>query len=200
MKHRTLLFALLGMMMVTYVGCSSKGPVTGCPDEPKWLSRGPGVFPGDKGRALYAVGMADYDANERMQRKVAGQDARVELANQMQVYVASMVKDFMQSHKDFADPSNASSIAFTSAVSKSITESTLYGSQMIDSWRGCDGKKMYMLFTMPVGEALNQAKASVMAKAREKAAETFKAKADEALKELDAEIDKRKQVEGGETK
>lgn len=202
MKRWMMLGLFVAVMGLMAVGCQSSGGamgnhggVSGSTDEPKWVSRGSGIFPGDKGRALYAVGMSTYEPNERLQRKLAGQDARVEIANQMQIYVAAMVKDFMQSHKDFADPKNSSSIAFTSAVSKSITEATLYGSTMLDSWRDPQTKNLYMLFTMPLGKALEESKAAVMAKAREKAAETFKAKADEALKELDSELDKRKAAE-----
>lgn len=186
-----------GLVFLCISGCSTPGPVTGCPDEPKWVSKGSGTFPEKKGKAIYAVGMAEYDANEAAQRVVAEQNARVELASQLQTYVAAMLKEFMESHKDLADPSSSSSIVFAQSVSRSVTAATLHDSRMQDSWRHCDGKRLYMLFTMPLGEALKQARDPIMQKAKEEAAGTFESKAAAALQELDAEIQKRQRLEGG---
>lgn len=184
MKRWILVTAFVGLCGLL-AGC---GPSNKAPD---WVSRGSGVFPGDKGQALYAVGTAGFEQNPTLQSRLAKNDARVELASQMQVYVASLMKDFMQAHKDYADPNNSSSIQFTQSVSKSITEATLTGSTQIEAWTDPATKTYYVLLTMPLRDALKQSQTPMMAAARAQAAEVFKEKADAALKELDAEIQKR---------
>jgi len=203
MKLGKVLAILAVFAIIFAVGCSS-GPedrvgegrgITGDPNEPSWVSRGSGEFPGDVGKALYAVGMAGYDPNPRLQDMVAKNTARTEMARQIETYVAAMMKDFMQSHKDFADPKSASSIQFVQAVSKSVTEATLVGSKQINAWREPQTKTQYVLMTMPLKSVYSGAgKKAIMKKARERQAEVFKAKADEALKALDGELEKRRKA------
>jgi hypothetical protein len=179
----------------SFAGCG--GPDTVQPDgKPAWVDKAGGAFPGDKDRALYAVGMAGYDPNPRMQDLVAMNTARTELARQMETYVANLIKDFMQSHQDFADPKAASSIQFVQSVSKSVTEATLRGSRRVDSWTDAATKTKYVLVRMDTKDVLAEVPKVASARAREQQAELFKAKTEEALKALDAELEKRREALG----
>jgi hypothetical protein len=186
---------LVGLVSFSGCGTPEQGRASGAPG---WVSRGSGEFPGDRGRALYAVGMAGYDPNPRMQDLVAKNTGRTEMARQMETYVANLIKDFMQSHKDFADPSSASSIQFVQSVSKSVTEATLRGSKMVDSWRDPESKTLYVLMRMDLKDMMADVQSTAQKKAREQQANLFKAKTDEALKALDAELEKRKKAVEGE--
>lgn len=177
--------------LVSFMGCSSTPP-SGPSGAPAWVMQGAGAFPGDRNKALYAVGLCAFDPNERLQRDVAYNAARVELSRQMNTYVANLIKDFMQSHKDYADPSTASSIQFYQSVAKSVTEATLQGSIPVDSWRDPQTKTFYVLMRMDLKDMLPSVQDTATKKAREAQAELFKAKTDEALKALDAELEKRK--------
>jgi len=167
--------------------------------EPDWVKRGNGAFPGDRGKAIYGVGIASKDPNKALQRQMARQRGRQELASTLNTYVAGMMKDFMQTAKDYNDPSADSSIEFVQNVSKSVTDASLFFSQEINSWKDTSDDTLYVLMMVPLDEVLEQSKqkAQEVAKlAREKQADAFKGKTDEALKLLDAEIDKRRKAEG----
>jgi len=180
MLKRSVLYCVLAMIVVFAPGCRST-------DKPDWVQRGTK----EESKMLYAMGLSAKDPNMRMQLEVAKNMARTELGRMMETYVAAMIKDFMQSHKDFVDPTAASSIQFVQAVSKSVTEATLVGSQVDDQWKDPESGMLYVLMKMPKKDIVGQAKKTASKKAREQQAELFKAKAEEALKALDAELDKK---------
>lgn len=173
--------------------------VAGCAGKPAWIDKGADAFSSkDQEKNLYAVGLAAKDPNPAMQKTVAVNSGRVAMAGNLRTYVAALVKDFMQSHKDFADPSSASSIQFTSSVSKSITDADCIGSQVRNSWTDPKTGTLYVLLVMPKNQAVEVASPKIMKKAREQQAELFKKKADEALKELDGELNKLKARDAAE--
>jgi len=166
---------------------------------PQWVTRGSGAFPGDRGKCMYGVGIASKDPNKALQRQAARARGRAELAAQLNTYVAAMMKDFMQSAKDYCDPSANSSIEFVQSVSKNVTDASLFFSTEMDSWEDPSDGTLYCLMMVPIDEVLDQAKEKAKAlaqKAREERAEVFKNKTEEALQQLDKEIDKRRKVEG----
>jgi hypothetical protein len=116
----------------------------------------------------------------------------------MQVYVAELLHDFMESNKDLVAPGAGQPAQFVSVVSKRMTKGTLYGARPIESWRHCRESKEYFLFTMPLGEALAEAKAKALDAVREEGGETFKGNQEKALQALSAEWEKRRRRESGE--
>lgn len=167
--------------------------MVGCAGEPSWVSKGGAAFSEkDQAKYYYAIGVAEPNANTAMQLKMAETGARVQLASNMNSYVANMVKDFMQTHKDYCDPDSASSIQFVQSISRSITDADIIGAQQVDSYKNDKGV-LYVLYRLDRAEATAKANKTIMAKAREQQANLFKAKAEEALKELDAELEKKRQ-------
>jgi len=166
------------------------GGVTGNPKEPDWISKGAGAFPGDRGKFLYAVGSSAKDFNWSMTITRAKDRGRQELARVVETEVASMIKDFMEAHKDYADPKSASSIEFTQIVSKSVSAATLNGAALQDSWTNTADGTYYALMRMAVEDVVETAKKAAQAEGQKKAV-FVKEAADKAFTELQAEIEKR---------
>lgn len=178
MTARALWVLAVLSVLGAFVGCSSTP--TGQGNLPSWVTRG---RPDNADRdTLYAVGMSTSDPNERMMLTKARQDARTELSKQVMSYVVSLVKDFMQSHRDFADPKSSSSIAFTRAVSKSVSEALLEKSEQIDSFKDPASGNLYVLYQMPASMIRKNAEARARAVAENRGLNPFT----ETEKALDA--------------
>ena len=190
MRKVAVVSAVLAVIMLA--GCAS-GP------GPEWVRKGSGAFPGDRGNAIYGVGLAAKDPNPRLQRDKARMGARAELARTGKVYVAELIKDFMQQHRDWFDQEYASSVEFYQQAGKAVTEATLYGSQEIDSWFDRDGDYMhagtlYVLMILPLdNEFFDVAQKQYESLIRRHQAQLLKKEADAALKELDEELKKARQ-------
>ena len=63
-------------------------------DPPKWVMKGGGAYSDDKGKAFYGVGSATGIKNYSLQRTVADDRARGDLAKIFSFYVASLTKDY----------------------------------------------------------------------------------------------------------
>ncbi|MBM4082743.1 MAG: hypothetical protein FJ278_23760, partial [Planctomycetes bacterium] len=160
---------LVGLAFLAAVGCESTPPpapkppqtgiesggVTGSAKEPVWVSQGGGAFPGDRGKFLYAVGSSAKDINRSLTETRARDRGRQELARIIETQVNSMIKDFMESHKDYADPKVASSIEFTQIVSKSVSAASVSGAVQQDSWAAPDGT-LYVLMRLAVEDLIRQ--------------------------------------------
>ena len=137
---KRLLILLASLFLILACG-AKKGGYTKLPsDTPDWVIKGGGAFKSEKGTALYGVGINTFDPNPAMHRQTADARARQDLAKIIDTYVGSLMKDFMQSHKDFQNPEASSSVQFVSVVSKNVTDATLSGSQIIDHWTDKDGE------------------------------------------------------------
>ena len=195
------------VVLMVFVGCASTGKA------PEWVVKGNGAYSGQEGTAVYAVGIAGPDPNVQAQTDKAALNGRVKLARMMNAYVAELAKNFVRTHQDFfrRDETHASSVEFFEQVSKQVTEATLKGSHQVDSWvdlkglRGSQSKDaLYMLMILPLDSAFYDAAAEqYKAVLRQRAAALLKVQTDEALRELDRELEKARKsplwfVPGGE--
>lgn len=168
----------------------------GCSSVPDWVTKGSGAFPGDRGKAIYGVGIASPDPNPGLQRNMARTGARAELARSKKAYVAELIKHFIQKHQDYFDEEYASSVDFYQQAAKQVTEATLYDSVEINTWfdKGGDmGPKgtLYVLVMQPLdNQFLDVAQKQYESLIRRYKAQLLKQEADAALKELDAELQK----------
>ena len=166
------------------------GVMAGCASSPEWVRKGSGAFPGEQGKAVYGVGVAARDRNQRLQRDMARANARTELARSKEVYAAELIKDFMQKHADWFDLKAASSVEFYSQAGKQVTEATLYGSREVDTWIDDDGT-LYLLMMMRLDDKFfDVAQKRYEDLIRRYKARLIKKEADQALKELDEELKK----------
>lgn len=189
---KRLLILLASLFLILACG-AKKGGYTKLPsDTPDWVIKGGGAFKSEKGTALYGVGINTFDPNPAMHRQTADARARQDLAKIIDTYVGSLMKDFMQSHKDFQNPEASSSVQFVSVVSKNVTDATLSGSQIIDHWTDKDGN-MYALAHLSFDKLAEMIKAKTAQIAKQQAA-FLENKTKEAMEELNKELDKKRQT------
>ncbi len=187
--------AILAITSLVFVlSCGGKTPVK--PGAPEWVTKGSGAFPGDQGVIMYGVGVTGKSPNIAMMREKSHNRARADISKAMETYIASFIKDFMQEHMDYMDPDSSGSQEFTSAVSKSVTEATLVGAEIVDHWTDSDGN-MYSLCKMPLDSSFLKAFSNKAAEAlRERKAQMLESKANQMLEDLDKELEKKTQRQG----
>jgi len=182
---------LSGLLSVVFLfACATVGG-------PDWVTKGSGAFPGDPATKLYGMGVAGPDPNTAVQLEQARSRARGELAAQMKTVVQRLVKDFMESHKDWFNlEDTAGSDEFFSYISKQIVDETLVGSKQLDSWKDSKLGDLYMLYGMDLGSSFYDSyKESLKRRIREQHRAVVKEKADEAINELDKEVEKQQSRE-----
>jgi hypothetical protein len=165
------------------------------PVKPDWVKKGSGAFPGDPSTKIYGVGVAGLDPNPAVPREQASTRARVELAKTLSVSVQNLVKDFVETHKDWFNLADtASSDEFFSSVTKTVTDQTLIGSKQLDSFE--DATSLYVLYSVDLGnDFFNTYKQSLKRLISDKHRAVVVEKVNEATQELDKEVDKQRQRE-----
>lgn len=181
---------LLALSALVTAGCEA---LTGSGGRPYWVDH---EGPKNKDpKTIYAMGSAPKDMSEAMQVSMARNAAVKGLAAAVNTYVAGLVKDFMQSHKDFNDPNSASSIAFYQAVNKSVVEACITEAQQTQGWRDPESGTLYVLYEMPKSTIHRWIQMKAAAAARQKETAAFGAKTDQALDALKEELKKKDEAQ-----
>jgi hypothetical protein len=185
------LCALAGLWL-SLPGCSSKGENLDKLTEkaPDWVIKGSGAFDPAKDKSLYGVGYASKNPSIAMGRTISENRARQELAAVINTYVGRLIKDFMETHQDYMDPAKSNTVEFVSVIAKNVTDATLVGSKVIDRWTDPEGG-LYSLAQLSEDSVINAIQQQT-AEAARKQAIFLKNKTDEALSELNKELDAKK--------
>jgi len=180
--------ALLGAGLLA--GCSSEPVKTAAPSRPAWVLKGSGTFYADSSTVFYGVGVANPMPNISLQRKMAEQRAREEIATELKTSIKSMVKDYMDHHVDYFNAADtAGSDEFSSYVSKSVTEAELVDSRIVDFYEDDKTGALYALARMDTGSQLYTEYKDDLKKAIEQTeGAVVKGQAEAALKDLDKAI------------
>ena len=138
MTRRTMFAVAVVGMVAMLVGCKSgpakpTSPLTGNPAEPLWVTQPEKAFPELARTSLFGMGHSHKDMNPSMTRGRSVERARTELGRAVQTHATSMVKDFMESHRDYADDSQGS-IEFTQIVTKNVANTMISGAQLMNTW------------------------------------------------------------------
>ena len=136
-------------MFFSLAGCPKKEPkIAGQKSSdpkggPAWVGRCAGAFPDSSKRAFYGCGAAAGINNEPFEIASADERSRVDLAKNIDYFVASFLTDFMASPsiKPKAKLEESERKQFISDLTRHVTETTLYGSQVLDRWRSPDGTR-----------------------------------------------------------
>ncbi|MBI4208678.1 MAG: LPP20 family lipoprotein [Deltaproteobacteria bacterium] len=170
------------------------GFVLGCGGErrPKWIDEGAKALK-DKG-VLYGVGVSKKSPNPQMERDKAENRARQDLGKQIEVYVSSFMKDFMEEHADYFNPEGTSSVEFTSSVSKSVSEATLVGSQIVDHYRD-EEENLWALAKISVDDVFDRIREKARQAAQERQRAILEGRANEMLEALDEEVKKKREAQ-----
>jgi hypothetical protein len=195
---KRMIYGLMMMMFVITVSaglmaCSKKAPEPKPMEEvmggefkgaPDWVTKGCSIYFKAKGTPmLCGVGSTSGSRNISLMRTAATARARTEIARSLQVKVKSMLKDYQATTtggQEFgtaaADEQNITD------VSKQITDMTLSGTELIDTWISPNGT-FYALVAMDVDKFKDAVgKMGTLSESVRKAVED---RADKAFGELD---------------
>ncbi len=116
---------------------------------PAWINEPLlGVDKAERANVFAAVGMCADLKNPALTQKTAMLRARTEIANTIQTRVDAMLKDWMASSQDFANPESQTSKQFTESVSRGITSVTMQNTRQRNKWFAPSGT-LYVLVTAP---------------------------------------------------
>ncbi len=180
---RTMTLTVLGGLLLVLVGCAGKmGSGTTEARESRVMPKGSLERPAVEG-IIYGVGQAKKQ-NPSLAKKVAAQRARDEVAAAVKIQVESLVKDFMQ---ESGIGERAEALEFTQAVSKGVTDATLTGAVIKETYLAKDGTYFVL-----VEYSLDQARRAAIESARQEEALWNEFKAEQSFEALERELEKLK--------
>lgn len=135
MKNYIMVFA----MLVLSTACSSVQTIPDTPapkalaeyKAPNWVLQGGGAFTDSRGKAFYGVGSATGIKNYSLQRTVADDRARGDLAKVFEFYISSLTKDY-QAHTTVGSFENSSEEQNAEIALKVVVSQTLRGVMIVD--------------------------------------------------------------------
>ena len=98
---------------------------------PDWVIKGGGAYSDERGKAFYGVGSATGIRNFSLQRTVADDRARGDLAKVFEVYMTSLTKDY-QAHTTAGTFENTSEEQNAENALKVVVSQTLRGVMIVD--------------------------------------------------------------------
>jgi len=110
---------------------------------PKWVSQKGAAFSGDKA-VFYGVGNAAGLVNPSLKRKAAEASARRDLAQEFQVYIAALQKQYLAETTGGAMDRHSVE-QHIEDVMKQVTEQSLTGSSIVEYWEHPDRNEAYAL-------------------------------------------------------
>ena len=127
------------ILSVLFLGtaCSSIPTIPDAPkalssyDAPKWVLNGGGAFTDINGKAFYGVGSATGIKNYSLQRMIADDRARGDLAKVFEVYMTSLTKDY-QAHTTAGSFDSSSEEQNAETALKVVVSQTLRGVVIVD--------------------------------------------------------------------
>lgn len=134
----------MGIFLMTGCGSSPKPSADPASLGPAWVMKGSGAFDVEKGKVFYGVGAASGIRNKALLRQTSDNRARAEIAKTMQIYVASLTKDYMAS-TTAGDMSKSSEEQHVETALKSFAKATLHGATIVDRWMDPSDGTMYSL-------------------------------------------------------
>jgi len=149
-----LLLSTLGLLAI---GCADQKPMgqeagglarTDTPIQdvktlPKWVTQRGAAFSGER-RVFYGVGNAAGLQNPALRRRAAEGQARRDIAQTMQTYVAALQKQYL-AETTAGDMSKQSVEQHITDTIKQVTEATLVGVQIVEYWENPLRNEAYAL-------------------------------------------------------
>ena len=135
MKNYIMIFTMLFLS----TACSSVQTIPDTPapkalaeyKAPDWVLKGGGAFTDVKGKAFYGVGSATGIKNYSLQRTVADDRARGDLAKVFEFYISSLTKDY-QAHTTAGSFDNSSEEQNAESALKVVVSQTMRGVVIVD--------------------------------------------------------------------
>ena len=111
---------------------------------PAWVLSGGGAFTDKQGKAFYGVGSATGIKNFSLQRQVADDRARADLAKVFEVYTETLTKDY-QAHTTAGSFATSTEEQNSEAALKVVVSQTLRGVMIIDHFEVIERQEMISL-------------------------------------------------------
>ena len=163
---------------------------------PKWALVGGGAFTDEKGKAFYGVGSATGIKNFSLQRQVADDRARADLAKVFEFYVETLTKDY-QAHTTAGSFTTSSEEQNAEAAVKVVVSSTLRGVTIIDHFEIPERQEMLSLARLDYDAfKQNVTQAEEFKQLPQKVREDIKDRADALHEEMEAEAKKLQEGRG----
>ena len=169
-------------------------PIQDVKNLPKWVTQRGAAFSGEK-RVFYGVGNAAGLQNPSLRRRAAEGQARRDIAQTMQTYVAALQKQY-QAETTAGDMSKQSVEQHITDTMKQVTDATLVGSQIVEYWEHPTRNEAYALARLDLEQFLDVMKSyqSAVGNAKEldaKVREYVRKNAEKAYDELNQELTKK---------
>ena len=133
MKNYIMIFTMLFLS----AACTSIPKIPEAPkalaeyEAPNWVLKGSGAYSDEKGKAFFGVGSATGIKNYSLQRTIADDRARGDLAKVFEFYVTSLTKDY-QASTTAGDFKNSNEEQNAEVALKVVVSSTLRGVTIIE--------------------------------------------------------------------
>jgi hypothetical protein len=149
---------------------------------PKWIKAGCGAFFGEKKNLVCGVGAVGGMTNPGLARSGAEGRGRTEIARSLRTRVKAMLKDYQATTQGGAG-NKVNSEQHIEDTSKQITDMSLSGTRLADSWISARGT-FYALIVLDVESFRNQLKE--MGQLDEEVRAAVVERANKSFEELDA--------------
>tara|TARA_Y100001936_G_C16092197_1_gene687417 strand:+ start:7521 stop:8126 length:606 start_codon:yes stop_codon:yes gene_type:complete len=157
---------------------------------PDWVLKGSGAYSDDKGKAFFGVGSATGIKNYSLQRTVADDRARADLAKVFQYYLASLTKDY-QAHTTAGSFKNSSEDQNAEVALKVVVSQTMRGVTIIDHFEIPERREFLSLARLDYEAFKKNVEANENFKQLpEKVREDIKSRAEKLHNEMEEEVEK----------
>ena len=191
MKH-----LLLVGLLVLFGACTTIPQIPEPPkalseyNPPKWALVGGGAFTDEKGKAFYGVGSATGIKNFSLQRQVADDRARADLAKVFDYYVETLTKDY-QAHTTAGSFDTSTEEQNSEAAVKVVVSQTLRGVMIVDHFEVIERKELISLARLDYDAfKQNVVQAEEFKRLPPQVREDIKERADALHKEMEVEAKK----------
>ena len=187
---KLMIFLLLGGFMYACGGGGSSTVEKPPKDMPKWIYK-PGLYED----VIIAAGIGS-GLTERKAKSQAGADGRKKIAETLQTQIQSMTTNFLEEASTMTDDvSETAAQEYFQEITRSITNVTLNGAQLVEYWPPLGMKegnktKYYAKLVLKKNSIVDAFKKQVEKDAAAKKINGVKISADNALKALDKAISK----------
>jgi len=159
-------------------------------DAPKWVLIGGGAFTDDRGKAFYGVGSATGIKNYSLQRQIADDRARADLAKVFAYYVEALTKDY-QAHTTAGSFAESTEEQNSEAALKVVVSQTLRGVVIVDHFEIPERRELISLARLDYDAfKRNVEQAETFQELPPQVREDIKERADALHEEMEAEARK----------
>jgi len=158
-------------------------------EAPDWVLKGSGAYSDDKGKAFFGVGSATGIKNYSLQRTVADDRARGDLAKVFEFYVTSLTKGY-QASTTAGDFSNSNEEQNAEVALKVVVHSTLRGVTIIEHFEIPERREFLSLARLDYDAFKQNVELNeTFKKLPEKVREDIKERADNLHNEMEKQVE-----------